>query len=418
MFKKQLLDNGIRVVTERIPHVRSVSLGVWVNVGSRDEDAVQGGISHFIEHMLFKGTARRTAKDIAIEMDSIGGELNAFTSKEGTTYYVKVLDEHLPMAADLLSDIFIHSVFDLKDIERERKVILEEIKMVEDTPDDLIHELLYETVWKGSKLGQPVLGTKKTVGGIQKADFLDYMKRFYLPGEIVISAAGKFEQDELMGLLNKSFGGIRKRKVPAVKSEPGFRAEVSVRHKKLEQVHICMGAKGKPYSHEDRYGMYALNTLLGSSMSSRLFQEIREKRGLAYSVYSYLTSMKDTGLFTIYAGVSPSKAPSVVRLINKELKKLIKDGVSELELSRVREQLKGNMVLSMEHTYTRMSQLAKQELFLGRHYTLDEILASIEKVDVGQVNRLVRETFGGGGVALTALGPVKKEDIEAGLEGL
>jgi predicted Zn-dependent peptidase len=412
MFKRELLDNGIRVVTESIPHVRSVSLGIWINVGARDESKNESGISHFIEHMLFKGTKKRSAKDIAIEMDSMGGELNAFTSKEGTTYYVKVLDEHLPKAVGLLADIFHNSVLDPKEIDRERKVIVEEIKMVEDTPDDLVHELLYETVWRGNPLGQPVLGTRKTVTGITRDSLLGYMERHYLPSETVITAAGKFDMTRLMDMLEKHFG---RRKSPGAKSDgkrTSFMPALKLKKRKLEQVHICMGAKGLPYGHEDRFGLYALNTLLGSSMSSRLFQEIREKRGLAYSVYSYITSLKDTGLVVVYAGVSPQKATSAIRLIAKEIRKLKKHGVGKDELSRVKEQLKGNMVLSLENTYNRMSQLAKQEIYLGRHYTIDEVLAQIEAVNIDQVERLAAGIFQKGGTALTALGPIEKDDLE------
>ncbi len=412
MYKRELLDNGMRVVTERINHVRSVSLGVWINVGARDESPELSGVSHFIEHMLFKGTNRRSARDIAIEMDSMGGELNAFTSKEGTTYYVKVLDEHLFRAVDLLTDIFNNSIFDQKELDRERKVILEEIKMVEDTPDDLVHELLYESVWKGTPLGQPVLGTRKSMSGLSRENLINYMKDYYVPSEIVISAAGNFDHDLLMETLDKSFGGRKKKKARPQSDSAGFKPAINVRHRKLEQVHVCMGAKGLPYSHKDRFGMYALNTLLGSSMSSRLFQEIREKRGLAYSVYSYLTSLKDTGLFVIYAGVSPSKAASVVRVIWKEIKKLREEGVTKDELEKVKEQLKGNMVLGMENTYNRMSQLAKQEMYLGRRYTLDEIIAEIEKVDAEQVNRLVHELFGSEEIAMSALGPIEKAELQ------
>ncbi|MGA2192372.1 MAG: pitrilysin family protein [Nitrospirota bacterium] len=418
MYKKELLDNGIRVVTESIPHVRSVSLGIWLNVGSRDEEKPESGISHFIEHMLFKGTDKRSAKDIAIEMDSMGGELNAFTSKEGTTYYVKVLDEHLPRAFDLLSDIFNNSVFDPKEIDRERKVIIEEIKMVEDTPDDLVHEMLYESVWKGNPLGQPVLGTKKSIKSLGRKDLTGYMDRNYLPSGTVISVAGKFHFDSLMETLNKSFGGRKKRGVKKERPSDDFKSAVNVRNRKLEQAHICIGTKGLPYTHEDRFGMYALNTLIGSSMSSRLFQEIREKRGLAYSVYSYLTSLRDTGLFVIYAGVSPGKAAQVVRLIVKEILKIKKSGISADELGKVKEQLKGNMVLAMENTYNRMSQLAKQEMYLGRHFTLDELIADIEKVDLGQMKRLVNHLFDDGNLALTALGPIEKEDLQKEISSL
>jgi predicted Zn-dependent peptidase len=412
MFKRELLDNGIRVVTESIPHVRSVSLGLWINVGARDESKAESGISHFIEHMLFKGTKKRSAKDIAIEMDSMGGELNAFTSKEGTTYYVKVLDEHLSRAVNLLADIFHNSVFDKKEIDREKKVIVEEIKMVEDTPDDLVHELLYETVWRGNPLGQPVLGTRKTVTGITRENMLAYMGRYYLPSETVISAAGKFDMARLKDMLEKHFG---KHKAPGGKADgkrTSFKPALKLKKRKLEQVHLCMAAKGLPYGHDDRFGLYALNTVLGSSMSSRLFQEIREKRGLAYSVYSYITSLRDTGLFVVYAGVSPPKAASAIRLISKEIKKLKKHGVSTDELKRVKEQLKGNMVLALENTYNRMSQLAKQEIYLGRHYTVDELLSQIEAVNKDQVARLADGIFAEGGTSLTALGHIEKYELE------
>lgn len=413
MYKKEILDNGIRVVTEIIPHVRSASLGIWVDVGSRDEAPAENGISHFIEHMLFKGTRKRSARDIAIEMDSMGGELNAFTSKEGTTYYVKVLDEHLPRAVDLLSDIFNHSVFDPKEIDRERKVILEEIKMVEDTPDDLVHELLYETVWRGNPLGQPVLGSRKTVGGLTRENVKDYLAKYYRPSNIVISAAGKFDRNRLIDMLNDSFGGRKKNSPPKNSVPVAFNKDMKVSSRKLEQAHICIASEGLPYNHKDRFGIYAMNTLLGSSMSSRLFQEIREKRGLAYSVYSYLTSMKDTGLLVIYTGVSPSKAPSVVKLISKEIKKIRKDGVTVEELDKVKEQLKGNVVLAMENTYNRMSQLAKQELYLDRHYTIDEVLDQINQVNKEQVEGIVKTVFKEGRMALTALGPITKQDIAA-----
>jgi len=418
MFKKALLDNGIRVVTEELPHVRSVSLGVWVNVGSRDEGPGENGVSHFIEHMLFKGTERRSAKDIAIQVDSIGGELNAFTSKELTTYFVKVLDEHLPMAVDLLSDIFFNSVMDPKEIDRERRVIVEEIKMVEDTPDDLVHELFYETVWRGNALGQPILGTKPTVTGIQRKDLNKYMDRHYLPSSIVISAAGKFKMETLLELLNKKFGQHNRKGSVSDDRKVSFKPTVKVKKRKLEQTHICMGTKGYPYSHDDRFGLYALNTLIGSSMSSRLFQEVREKRGLAYSVYSYLTSLRDTGLFVIYAGVSPSKASSVVKLIAREMKKIKKDGVSDDELKKVKEQMKGNLVLGLENTSNRMSQLAKQEIYLGRYFTLDELLAQVDAVDQAQMTRIIRGVFEDGRFALTALGPVEKEDLEDAISGL
>jgi len=413
MYKKATLDNGITVITESIPHVRSISLGVWVKVGARDEDERIKGVSHFIEHMLFKGTERRSAKDIAIEMDSIGGEINAFTSKEHTTYYVKVLDQHLPIAVDILSDIFFNSTFDPKEFERERKVIIEEIKMVDDTPDDLVHEFYLETVWKGNSLGQPILGTKGSIRALTRDAVMDYMHTRYLPSQIVISAAGNFDMDVMLDLLNKKFGGGKKRVRKDGGVRPEFRPAMNIKDRKLEQAHLCIGYDGYPFASGDRFGIYALNNIVGSSMSSRLFQEVREKRALAYSVFSYLTQLRDAGLFTIYAAVSPSKAVSLIKIINKEITKLVRQGVYEDELNKVKEQMKGNMVLGLENTSNRMSQLAKHEIYLGRHYTLDEIIADIDKVDSEQISRLIHELFVDGRPALAALGPVDKSQVKA-----
>ncbi len=417
MFKKAKLDNGITVVTESMPHVRSVSLGVWVEVGSRHEGDFEKGISHFIEHMLFKGTKKRTAKDIAIEIDSIGGEMNAFTSKENTTYYVKVLDRHLPMAVDILSDIFFNSVFDPKEIERERRVIIEEIKMVEDTPDDLVHELYFETAWKSNPLGLPILGTKRSIRTIDRDMLIAYMNSRYLPSRMVISAAGHFDMDELLELLNGAFGKKKRRGRAGSTAAPRFRPSIAVKSRKLEQTHICIGYPSLPFASPDRYGVYVMNTIIGSSMSSRLFQEVREKRGLAYSVYSYLTQLSDSGLFTIYAAMSPSKAVQVLRIINREIKKLVKHGVEDDELDKVKEQIKGNMVLGLENTNNRMSQLAKHEIYLGRYVSLDEIIAEVDKVDKEQVNTIINSLFAQNRPSLAALGPVDRASVKAALEG-
>jgi predicted Zn-dependent peptidase len=417
MYKKATLDNGITVVTESMPHVRSVSLGVWVNVGSRHEDPALKGISHFIEHMLFKGTKKRSAKDIAIEIDSIGGEMNAFTSKESTTYYIKALDRHLPLAVDILSDIFFNSVYDPKEVERERKVIIEEIKMVDDTPDDLVHELYFKTVWKDHPLGIPVLGSKRSINSITREMLMGYMSSHYLPASIVISAAGHLNMDELLDLLNTSFGSRKRRGKTDGIAIPKFRSAVNVMEQKLEQAHLCMGYEGLPYASGDRYGIYVLNSILGSSMSSRLFQEVREKRGLAYSVFSYLTQLRDAGLFTIYAAVSPSKAVTLLKVINREIRKLIRNGIDDDELVKVKEQMKGNIVLGLENTNNRMSQLAKHEIYLGRYLNLDEILDDIDRVDMEQVQRLIKDIFEDGRPSLAALGPVDRQAVKAAFTG-
>jgi len=412
MYRKSLLDNGIRVVSEYIPHVRSVSMGVWVSVGVRHETPSNNGISHFIEHMLFKGTKTRTAKDIAVEMDSIGGEMNAFTSKEGTTFYAKVLDEHLPVAVDLLSDILNNSIFDQREIDRERRVIVEEIKMVDDMPDDRVHELYLGSVWKGEPLGMPILGTRKSLRHVGRDELIDYMGSRYIPSETVISVAGNFRHGALMKLLNKSFGSKKKRRQPKKDATPKFMPRLIVKKRDLEQEHICFGYEGIPYVSQDRYAMYALNSIFGNSMSSRLFQEVREKRGLAYSVYSYLTQLRDTGLFTVYAAVTPAKTQQLIRVIDREFAKLRKHGVEPEELAKVKDQMKGSIVLGMENTNNRMSQLAKHEIYLGRFISMDETLAAVDGVTVEQVNELLRRVFDDGRRGMAALGPVDPKVIK------
>jgi len=413
MYKKSLLDNGTRVVTEYIPHVRSVSIGVWVSVGVRHETPANNGVSHFIEHMLFKGTKTRTAKDIAVEMDSIGGEMNAFTSKEGTTFYAKVLDEHLPIAIDLLADIMNNPVFDRREIERERRVIVEELKMVDDTPDDFVHEMYLGAVWKDNPLGMSILGTKKSLKGIGRDELIGYMRSRYTPSETVLSIAGNFKQRSLMKLLNDAFGNKKARRPAKPATRPKFTPRTVVRKRDLEQEHICFGYEGIPYTSSDRYAMYALNAIFGNSMSSRLFQEVREKRGLAYSVYSYLTQLRDTGLFTVYAAVSPSKTQQVIRVVDREIGKLRKHGVEPDELAKVKDQMKGSIVLGMENTNNRMSQLAKHEIYMGRFMTLDEVLSSIDAVTVEQINGLLDRVLDNGRRGMAALGPVDPKGIRA-----
>jgi predicted Zn-dependent peptidase len=411
MYRKDTLVNGIRVVSETLPKSRSVSIGVWVKVGSRHEPEEIGGISHFIEHLFFKGTGKRTAKDIAIEMDSIGGEMNAFTSQETTTYYVKVVDEHLPIAIDLLSDILVGSRFDPLEMEKERKVILEEIKGVEDTPDDYIHELFIGTVWPNNSLGRPILGTRETIRGMKHEDIISYIDRYYSPREIVISVAGNFDHGRLIDLLNSSFGRLSRTGVPKKEATPGFNRALSVRKKQLEQVQLCIGCKGLPYAHEDRFVISALNTVLGNSMSSRLFQEVREQNALAYSIYSYATSYRDTGLLTIYAGTDPANVLQVVRLVMKELRKIKEEGITPAEESRVKNQIKGSLVLSLESSNRHMSRLARQEIYFGKYLSIDDIIKGVEKVTRERVQSLARQLFTADSLSLTVLGPLTGADI-------
>jgi predicted Zn-dependent peptidase len=411
MYRKDTLSNGIRVVSETLPKSRSVSIGVWVKVGSRHEQPEIGGISHFIEHLFFKGTEKRTAKDIAIEMDSIGGEMNAFTSQETTTYYAKVVDEHLPVAIDILSDILLGSKFDPAEMEKERKVILEEIKGVEDTPDDYIHELFTGTVWPDNALGRPILGTRDTIRSLKHENIVAYIDNYYSPKEIVISVAGNFEHARLIELLDASFGRLSRTGTPKKESKPAFTHALSVRKKQLEQVQLCIGCKGLNYSHEDRYVMSALNTVLGNSMSSRLFQEIREQNALAYSIYSYVTSYRDTGLLTVYAGTDPANAIEVARLTIKEFKKIKEEGITPAEEARVKNQIKGSLVLSLESSNSHMSRLGRQEIYFGKYLSMDDIIKGVEKVTAEQVRHLAQQLFSSENLSLTILGPLSKADV-------
>ncbi len=411
MYRKDTLANGIRVVSETLPKSRSVSIGVWVKVGSRHEPPEIGGISHFIEHLFFKGTAKRTAKDIAIEMDSIGGEMNAFTSQETTTYYTKVVDEHLPVAIDLLSDILLGSRFDPVEMEKERKVILEEIKGVEDTPDDYIHELFTGSVWPENSLGRPILGTKETIKALRHENIISYIENYYSPREIVISVAGNFEHARLIELLNTSFGKLSRTGIAKKDATPSFTRALVVRKKQLEQVQLCLGCRGLNYTHEDRYVISALNTVLGNSMSSRLFQEVREQNALAYSIYSYVTSYRDTGLLTVYAGTDPANALEVVRLVMKELRKIRDEGITPAEEQRVKNQIKGSLVLSLESSNSHMSRIARQEIYFGKYLSMDDIIKGVEKVTAEQVQRLAQQLFAPENISLTILGPLSKTDV-------
>lgn len=410
-FRKIYLDNGIRVVAERIPSVKSVSLGIWVGVGSRDESEKQNGISHFIEHMFFKGTHRRSAHDIALEIDSIGGELNAFTTRETTTFYVKTLDEHLSRGIDIVSDIFLHSSFSKKEIEKEKQVVLEEIKMVEDDPEDYIHDMHSVMVWDGNSLARPILGSSNTISAMNRAAMLRYMELHYHPANIVISAAGNFEFSDLTRLLNRKLGKFTRNGPVNERISPALRGGVWTKKKRIGQVHFCLGTMGLPQLHKDRYALYALNALLGSSMSSRLFQEVREKRGLVYTIYSYISSFTDVGLLNIYAGTSIEALPVVLELVVKEIGKIKRNGVSRREMNRVKNQMKGNLMLGLESTSNRMSRLARDEIYLGRYFSPEEIIKEIERITPSQIQGLANKLFRTEYLSLAVLGPVGRNAV-------
>jgi predicted Zn-dependent peptidase len=406
MIVREVLGNGLRLLTESMPHVRSISVGVWLTRGSRHEPEEWSGIAHFVEHMLFKGTATRSAEDIAQEIDSIGGQLDAFTAKEYASYYIKVLDEHLPRALEVLSDIVLHPAFDADDIEREKKVILEEIKMVEDTPDDLVHELFTQSFWEGHPLGRPILGTRETVEALTQEALRDYFRRVYAANNFVISAVGNLEHAAVRSLVEQAFQGIASTGDVATDQAPVVAPSFAVRTKELEQSHICLGTTGYSQGHDDRYVSYVLNTLLGGSMSSRLFQNVREKRGLAYSVFSGLSAYRDAGALTIYAGCATEAVAEVIDLTVEELRGVKSAPVPDSELRRAKDHLKGSLMLSLENTASRMSHLARQEIYFDRHFGLDETLEGVERVTAADLQRVAADLFSDGALAGTVLGPL------------
>jgi predicted Zn-dependent peptidase len=415
MVTREVLDTGLRLITESMPHVRSVSIGVWLTRGSRHETSEQGGIAHFVEHMLFKGTATRTAEDIAQAIDSIGGQLDAFTAKEYASYYIKVLDEHLPTAVDLLSDIVMNPRLDPDDLEKEKKVILEEIKMVEDTPDDLVHELFTQHFWEGHALGRPILGSRETVESFTSDILRRYFESSYVAPNLIVSAAGNVEHARLRDLINDAFGGLRTSAGPYDDTIPRVVPQVLLRTKELEQSHVCLGTNSYQQNHPDRYVSYIMNTVLGGSMSSRLFQNVREKRGLAYAVFSGLSAYRDAGNITIYAGCANEAVPEVVDLCVEELRGM-KQPVPDTELRRAKDHLKGSLMLSLENTASRMSHLARQEIYFERHFGLDETLAGVERVTAADVTRVAADLFANGSLAATIVGPTPHEVTRAQLD--
>lgn len=410
MFEKHYLDNGIPLVVERIRNIHSVSLGIWVRVGSRYEPPEKNGISHFLEHMFFKGTRKRSARDIAVDIDSIGGDLNAFTSRETTTFYIKVLDEYLDRGIDLLTDIFLHSTFPEADIEKEKSIIKEEIKMVEDTPDDYIHDLFYETVWGRSGIGQPVLGRRETIKSFTGDDLTGHIRKYYGTKDTVIACAGNFDSEKLLHTLNHLLGSLRRGSEPRKGETPVFKAGTDVFTKDLSEVHSVIGVKGLPQGSPDRYALYLINAIMGAGVSSRLFQEIREKRGLAYSIYSFIASYLDTGLWGVYAGCARKRVVEVIELIAKEMKEL-NDTITDAELQRAKDQIKGNLILGLESSSSRMQNIARQEIYYGRNFSTEEIIREIDRVSMKQVKELIEKLFGNGRAALTVFGPVQPSQL-------
>jgi predicted Zn-dependent peptidase len=399
------LPNGLVIVTEKMPQVRSVSAGIWLGSGSRAESPERNGIAHFIEHMVFKGTRKRTAEEIAQSVDSVGGMLDAFTAKEMTSFNAKVLDEHLPVAVDVLADLVLRPRFDAHDIAKEKQVVLEEIKMEEDNPEYLIHELFTQNFWRGHPLGRPILGTPETVSQFSQSAVLECYGEWYAPNRTVITAAGNLEHARLVDLVEKEFGGVPRSAAPSRPAPPETHATVDLRDKKeLEQVHIVLGVPSYPLAHERRYAASLLNVILGGGMSSRLFQNIRERQGLAYAIESDLSPYTDSGVLSVYAGTSGGSAAKLIRSVCEEFRSVRGDGVSASELRRAKDHLKGSMMLSLESTSARMSNLARQAMYLGRFISLDEMLASIEAVTLEEVHTIAREFFDPERITLTVLG--------------
>lgn len=407
------LSNGVRVITETMPQVRSVSAGIWVGSGSRHEVGAENGISHFIEHMLFKGTTSRSAEEIARSVDSIGGNLDAFTSKELVSYNAKVMDEHLPLAFDVLADLVLHPVFRESDIEKEKGVILEEMKMEVDNPEYLIHELFSSSFWKGHALGKPIIGTRQTVRKFDRERIAGYYRKVYSPSNILITAAGRLDHEQLVRLAERQFAGLSPNGSTLPDPTPSARAHVVLRDKRsLEQTHICLGVPAYPLAHEKRFVCYALNTVLGGGMSSRLFQNIREKQGLAYSVFSELNLYRDTGCLMIYAGTSIQTARQVIDSIMGELRNLREQPVSEEELRRAKDNLKGSLMLSLESTSSRMANLARQAMFFGRFFSLDELVDSIERISAEELQQVAQEFFHPDAIACAVLGRLNGFKLE------
>ena len=413
--RRTVLPNGVRVLTESVPQFVSTSLGIWVENGSRYEDPTENGISHFLEHLFFKGTERRSAKRIAEEIDAVGGVLNAFTGKEYTCYYAKVLREDLPLALDVLSDLFLHSTFDPDEIERERTVVLQEISEIEDTPDDYVHDLFNRRFWPGHPLSMPICGSAQTVGDMKRDDFLAFIGRRYRPDRIVVSAAGGVDHDRLVESVAAAFGSLSGATEKPRFSPPRPQPGLEVFEKDLEQVHMNLGVPGISHDDPRRYAAFVMNTALGGGMSSRLFQEVREKRGKAYSIASFLSSYVGAGYLAVYTGLSASCVAEVLEVIANELSKMRRDGLAPDELARAKSQIKGNMLLALESSDSRMGRIAKNELYYGHDVSPEEVAREIDAVGAEDVLAIARDLFRDGQVAVALLGDLDGHRVDESL---
>lgn len=414
-FRKTRLDNGIRIVTERIPYVRSVSIGVWFTVGAANETQQTNGLSHFIEHMMFKGTRQRKAIEIAESLESVGGQLNAFTGKEITCYYAHILDEHLPIAVDILADILINSIFDKKEMAKEKQVILEELNALDESPEDLVHDLFMSDLFPNHPLGFSIIGKRENILKFTRDDISRFLSKHYATGSLVIAAAGNVDHENLVELVNVHFKKFNNAGSSTPISPSSLTFGKNIIENGAIQAHVCLGTQSYSYRDRKKFSLLVLNTLLGSGMSSRLFQNLREKHGLAYSVYSFIDFMHDTGLFGVYIGTDKEKIDDSIHLIHDELRRLTNELVSEEELKRTKSQLKGNLMLGLESTSSRMSRLAKMEIYLNRHFTLDHTLHEIEKISRQNIIDVANELFHENRIFTTVLKP---KSIPGGREQL
>jgi len=413
MYHKTVLGNGLRIISEQLDHLKSVSVGIWVNAGSRDEQPEQNGISHFIEHMIFKGTLNRTTLQIAKELDGIGGMSNAFTGKENTCFHARVLGRHFHRLADILSDIFLNSLFDPQDLERERQVILQEISMMEDAPDEKVHVFFSRQFWRNHSLGLPILGTNDTVSAIRKKTILESVKRFYGPENVVVAVAGNIRHDALVSHFGPLFETLEPGRSSEERVPPKSSVGISHHEKGHEQVHVCLGAEAPSFTDERRFACALFSTILGGNMSSRLFQEIREDRGLAYSIYSFLSSYCDSGIFGIYLGTDGDNVNPALETINKEIRKIQKGALSQEDLDAAKEHIVGGIYLSSEDPDNRMMRLAKNEFVFGRYVPYEEVVEHLEQVSVDEVIQEAKTIFSGRGTSLVTLGPFGGERLDS-----
>lgn len=402
------LSNGTTVLIEEVPTVRSVSIGILVGFGTKYEAPKQGGIAHFIEHMLFKGTIKRSAADIAEQIDAVGGRINAHTGKEYTSYYAIVIDDHIDLAIDVLADMYLNSTFNEQEIERERNVILEEIGMYEDTPDEKIHDLSSQNIWDGHALGNPILGTIGSVKKITRTMMVNCMKEYYTPDNTIISIAGNVDAKKILALVKAKFETTRGKKKAYTEEPTRIIPGIKIVKKDTEQVHICLSAKGVSYKENDRFAMSILSSVLGGSMSSRLFQKVREQKGLVYSIYTYPTFYVNAGLFTLYVGTNIKNAQAVMDISLNEMKSIKNEGITAEELLRAKEQLKGHMVLNMEDTSSRMSWLLKSKFYYDEVQELETVMAKIDAVTLDDVQRVANQFFIKEDLQLTAIGKFPK----------